>query len=171
MLFVNDGRALRVGWNEIRVHLLASGAQVIRIPIGGTQNREGDPVQRVDFNVLRARDLPLYGEVVGSLKRHGFDFQEGSGTFFSFTKGSTKASISAAALTPERVLEVELGFTCTPTSISDLPQWGSLGNSLADEFALSPMDYGSLTAFDHAEAAIKASGTWKEFSARYAWDC
>ena len=99
-----------MGWKEIRVYLLASGAQPVKSPIMGATDGMGDQVQSVSYEVVRARDLPLLQDAIKALDSRGFLVEERGETFVILAKGTTKATIAAAPSNPNRIVELELEF-------------------------------------------------------------
>jgi hypothetical protein len=148
---------------------MSDGARVTKEPLPGTRTDEGDQVQAYRFEVLRARDLPLLVDVVASLQKRGFRIEENVRSFVTLRNEGIKASITAGDAVPDKVVELELEFVCSATSISDLPRWCTMANSLADEFNLLPMNLSLLVAFEGANEAIRSTRTWMEFSDRYGW--
>lgn len=158
-----------MGWKEVRVHLLASGAQPVKSPIIGAVDGMGDQVQSVSYEVVRARDLPLLKDAIKALESRGFREEEKGEAFVILSKGPIKATITAVPSNLNRIVELELEFECTAHSDKDIPEWSALSDSLAEELSLSPLNRNALIAYESSEIAIRSSRTWQEFSERYGW--
>jgi hypothetical protein len=158
-----------MGWKEVRVHLLASGAQPVKSRIMGAIDGMGDQVQSVSYEVVRARDLPLLQDAIKALESRSFRVEEKGESFVILSKGTTKATITAAPSSLTRIVELELEFECTARSDKDISDWSALSDFLAEELSLSPLNRNALIAYESSEIAIRSSRTWQEFSERYRW--